>query len=326
MNVVPTKQFPPLERFADKSDRLSAKEARPNKDLERRSDSIGTQKALADNIHNRYGMSVDVEDYFQVWAFSDQIPQGKWDQFQSRVEQSTHGCLDLFDETSVKATFFTLGWVAERFPGLVKEIVERGHEIASHGYDHSKVFNQSAEAFKADVLKTKSILEQISGVQVKGYRAAGFSIDARTPWAHEVLLETGHLYSSSSHPISHDHYGDPKAEQVPHRKSGMIEAPVATTTVFRRRVSCAGGGWFRLLPYEISSRLIKRASSELDGPVIFYFHPWEIDPQQPRIAQASLKSKVRHYTNLSSMRPKLLKLLKTYPWGRIDQTLRLYPQ
>ncbi|MEO0399755.1 MAG: XrtA system polysaccharide deacetylase [Pseudomonadota bacterium] len=277
---------------------------------------------LAPSAAPRFAMSVDVEDYFQVWAFSDVIARRSWDGFHLRVDAATRATLDLFDETNAKATFFTLGWVAERTPGLIREIVARGHEIASHGYEHAKVFDQTPEQFRADVLKTKAILEDVSGTPVRGYRAAGFSIDQRTPWAYDILRETGHVYSSSSHPIAHDHYGDPDAPRHPYMKAGLIEAPVATTDVLGRRVSCAGGGWFRLLPYAASKRLIEKASKTLQGPIIFYFHPWEIDPDQPRIAGASLKSKIRHYTNQSAMAGKLRKLLTTYEWGRIDAALQ----
>lgn len=269
-------------------------------------------------------MSVDVEDYYQVWGFSDVIDRQSWDGFQSRVVRNTNACLDLFDRAGIKATFFTLGWVAEREPGLIQDIVSRGHELASHGYDHTKVFDQSEDAFREDVIKTKAILEDIAGVDVKGYRAAGFSIDQRTPFAHKVLAEAGHIYSSSTHPISHDHYGDPDAPQAPFlplEDSAFIEAPVATTTLFNRRISCAGGGWFRAMPYIASKRLINHAASLTETPLMFYFHPWEIDPEQPRIERASRKSKLRHYLNLSAMAAKLELLMADFEWDRIDRVL-----
>ena len=271
-------------------------------------------------------MSVDVEDYFQVWAFSGVIDRASWDAFPLRVGETTRRCLDLFDAHDVKATFFTLGWVAEREPGLVRDIVARGHELASHGYDHTKVNDQSREEFRADVRKTKALLEDLSGVEVKGYRAAGFSIGPETPWAHDVLAEAGHAYSSSTHPIAHDHYGDPTAPQTPFRPlagAPLIEAPVATATMFGRRVSAAGGGWFRASPLAASKMLLRRAAAALDGPAIFYFHPWEIDPDQPRIDGASMKASLRHYLNLGRMEGKLSNVLAAFPWRRIDDTLGL---
>lgn len=271
----------------------------------------------------RFAMSVDVEDYFQVWAFSGVVRRDDWDGYALRAEDNTRRLLDLFDQHGAKATFFTLGWVGERTPALMRDIAARGHEVASHGYDHKKVFDQTPEEFRADLLKTKKILEDASGVWVRGFRAAGFSIDARTPWAHAVIGETGHDYSSSSHPIAHDHYGDPDAPRGPHRAGGVIEAPVATAEILGRRVSCAGGGWFRAAPYALSKRLLDRASATLGGPAIFYLHPWEIDPGQPRIAAAPWKSKLRHYVNLGVMEQKLARLLAAYSWTRVDEALGL---
>lgn len=272
----------------------------------------------------RFAMSVDVEDYFQVWAFSDVVARSSWDGFSPRVEIATRKVLDLVDSAGAKATFFALGWVAERFPGLIREIVARGHELASHGYDHAKVFDQSRAEFRDDALRTKRILEDVAGAPVVGYRAAGFSIDRRSPWAHETLAEIGYAYSSSSHPIAHDHYGDPTAPRTPWRPvagSNFIEAPVATAELLGRRVSCAGGGWFRAAPYFVAERLIGAGARSLDGPFIFYFHPWEIDPDQPRITGASAKSRLRHYLNLDLMEKKLEKLLASRMWGRIDAAL-----
>jgi polysaccharide deacetylase family protein (PEP-CTERM system associated) len=268
-------------------------------------------------------MSVDVEDYFQVWAFSGVIERARWDDYPLRAEDNTRRLLDLFDEKDAKATFFTLGWVAERAPRLMREIAERGHEVASHGYDHKKVFDQSPDEFRADLVKTRKILEDASGARVRGFRAAGFSIDARTPWAHQILAETGHDYSSSSHPIAHDHYGDPNAPRSPYGAGGIIEAPVATAEIFGRRISCAGGGWFRAAPYAVAKPLIERAAETLGGPVIFYLHPWEVDPGQPRVDAAPLKSKLRHYLNLGAMEGKLARLLDAFPWTRIDNALGL---
>ena len=272
----------------------------------------------------RFAMSVDVEDYFQVWAFSSVISRASWDGFSLRVEGATRRVLDLFDAHRAKATFFLLGWVGERAPGLVREIAARGHEIASHGYDHAKVFEQSEAQFREDAWRAKKLLEDISGRAVRGYRAPGFSINARTPWAYETLAALGYRYSSSSHPIAHDHYGDPQAPRGLHHPvagSDFIEAPVATCEILRQRISCAGGGWFRAAPYTLTKPLIRRAARRLDGPAIFYFHPWEIDPGQPRIRGASLKSQARHYFNLSRMEGKIARLLADFEWRRIDETL-----
>jgi polysaccharide deacetylase family protein (PEP-CTERM system associated) len=274
----------------------------------------------------RFAMSVDVEDYFQVWAFSGVIKRTSWDGFPLRVGETTRRCFDLFDAHNVKATFFTLGWIAEREPGLIREIVARGHELASHGYDHAKVNGQSPTDFRGDVSKTKTLLEDIAGVEVKGYRAAGFSIGRDTPWAHDVLAEAGHAYSSSTHPIRHDHYGDAAAPQSPYRplsNAPFIEAPVATANVFGQRISAAGGGWFRAAPLAASKALLTRAAATLGGPAIFYFHPWEIDPDQPRITGAPLKSTLRHYLNLKQMEGKLSNILSAFPWRRIDESLGL---
>lgn len=290
---------------------------------------IGASNATAANAQRKFALSVDVEDYFQVWAFSDVISRSAWDGFPLRVGASTRRCLDLFDAHQAKATFFTLGWVGERDRGLVREIVERGHELASHGYDHTKVNQQSRAEFREDVAKSKKMLEDISGVAVIGYRAAGFSIDQSTPWAHEVLAEIGHTYSSSSHPVTHDHYGDPAARRDRHRPiegAGFVEAPVATVDLFGKRISCAGGGRFRAGPVALSKALIRRAAASLEGPAIFYFHPWEIDVDQPRIRRASLKSKMRHYLNLETMQSKLSRMLAAFQWGRIDDALDLRPQ
>lgn len=277
--------------------------------------------------HASFAMSVDVEDYFQVWAFSSAVSRSSWDGFSLRVGDAARRCLDLFDEHDVKGTFFTLGWVAERDRPLIRQIVDRGHELASHGYDHTKVNEQDRAAFFQDVQRTKKLLEDISGANVAGYRAAGFSIDETTPWAYDTLAEVGHTYSSSVHPIKHDHYGDQHAPQTPYRplsSSPFIEAPVATVNFLGQRISCAGGGWFRAFPYAAYRQLLNRAANRLNGPVIFYFHPWEIDPDQPRIKSVSARSRFRHYLNLKSMTPKLKRLLKAHPWRRIDETLDLF--
>ncbi|MGE0408149.1 MAG: XrtA system polysaccharide deacetylase [Amphiplicatus sp.] len=273
-----------------------------------------------------FAMSVDVEDYFQVWAFSGVIDRARWDGFAPRVADATRRVLDLFDGPGAKATFFTLGWIAERTPSLIRDIVARGHELASHGYDHRKVFDQTREEFREDAGRTKKLLEDIAGVEIAGYRAPGFSIGRATPWAYETLAALGYRYSSSVHPIAHDHYGDPLAPRAPFHPLGgrdFIEAPVATVEFAGRRIPCAGGGWFRAAPYLLSRRLLARAGASVVGPAIFYFHPWEIDPGQPRIRAAPLKSRLRHYLGLGAAEGKLRRLLEDFRWGRIDAALGL---
>ncbi|MEM9898414.1 MAG: XrtA system polysaccharide deacetylase [Pseudomonadota bacterium] len=278
-------------------------------------------------LHPKFCMSVDVEDYFQVWAFSDVIPKSSWGGFALRVGETTRRILDLFDESQTKATFFSLAWVAERDRSLIRDIVQRGHELASHGSDHAKTFDQTPQEFFIDIDRSKRTLEDITGAEIRGFRAPGFSFDARTPWAYEMLEKAGYVYSSSSHPIAHDHYGDPDGQRTPYRNGNILEVPVATAEMFGRRVSAAGGGWFRAAPYELSKRLILQARDQLSGPVVFYFHPWEIDPDQPRIASASMKSKLRHYLNLNRMPRKLRRLLSDNDvldgqrWSRIDDMI-----
>jgi polysaccharide deacetylase family protein (PEP-CTERM system associated) len=266
-------------------------------------------------------LSVDVEDWFQVGAFENVIAKADWERLPRRVEANADECLALFDEAGVKGTFFTLGWVAERHPGLVRRIVDAGHEIASHGWDHDRVFTLTPEAFRADLRRAHSAIGDAGGVAPTGYRAPSFSIDARTPWAHSVLAEEGYAYSSSVAPIAHDHYGWREAPRFAHRPlpgSDFLELPVTTVEIAGRRMAAGGGGFFRLLPYRFSSWAISRVNSTDRRPAIFYFHPWEIDPGQPRVASAPLRSRLRHYSRLSAMRPKLLKLFKAHRWGRTD--------
>lgn len=272
----------------------------------------------------RNALSVDVEDWFQVGAFERVIDRAAWETLPRRVEANTDAVLALFDEAGVKATFFTLGWVAERHPGLIRRIAEAGHEIASHGLDHRRVFTMDADSFRADIARARKALEDASGRPVTGYRAPSFSIDARTPWAHAVLGEEGYAYSSSVAPVAHDHYGwreSPRFAWRPVAGAELIELPVTTVHVAGRRMAAGGGGFFRLLPYAFSNWAVGRVNRTEQRPAIFYFHPWEIDPGQPRVADAPLKSKLRHYTNLSAMRPKLLKLLRAHEWTRTDEVV-----
>ena len=269
-------------------------------------------------------LSVDVEDWFQVGAFERVIAKSDWDGLASRVERNSDAVLALFAEAGVKATFFTLGWVAERHPALIRRIVEAGHEIASHGWDHDRVFTLAPEAFRADLRRAHAAIADAGGVAPTGYRAPSFSIDKRTPWAHSILTEEGYAYSSSVAPIAHDHYGwreAPRFAFLPLADSPLIELPVTTVEVAGRRMAAGGGGFFRLLPYRFSNWAIGRVNAIEARPAVFYFHPWEIDPDQPRVSAAPLKSKLRHYSRLSAMRPKLLKLLGSHRWGRTDMVV-----
>lgn len=265
-------------------------------------------------------MSVDVEDYYQVSAFAGVVPRSAWPDYPSRVEDSTRRVLDLFAASGVRATFFVLGCVARRHPDLVRAIVAAGHELASHGHDHYRVGEQTPREFAVDVTATKARLEDIGSVAVQGYRAASFSIGRGTWWAFATLAEAGYRYSSSIHPIRHDHYGVPDAPRFPFRPGGgdLTEIPVATVEILGRRWSCAGGGFFRLFPYGWSRWAIGRVNRQEGRPVTFYFHPWEIDPGQPRVAGLPARSRFRHYINLRAMEGKLRRLLAEFAWSRID--------
>lgn len=268
------------------------------------------------------GLSVDVEDWFQVGAFETVIDRGDWDGLTCRVERNCQQILALFDEAGVKGTFFTLGWIAERYPAMMRRIAAAGHEIASHGWDHARVFTLGREAFAADIERARKVLEDVTGQRVTGYRAPSFSIDARTPWAHEVLAEQGYVYSSSVAPIVHDHYGWREAPRFAFRPvSGaeLIEVPVTTAEVAGRRMAAGGGGFFRLLPYAVSRWAIRQVNERDSRPAVFYFHPWEIDPDQPRPPVAPFKSRLRHYTNLDVMAAKLARLVREFRWGRMDE-------
>lgn len=272
------------------------------------------------------GLSVDVEDWFQVGAFENVIDRADWDGLTTRVERNVHEILDLFDEAGVKATFFTLGWVAQRNRGLMRQIVERGHEMASHGWDHARVFTMDRAQFAEDIRKAKAELEDASGSAVIGYRAPSFSIDKRNPWAHAELAEQGYIYSSSVAPIAHDHYGWREAPRFAFRPladASMIEIPVTTAEFAGKRLAAGGGGFFRVLPYGFSRWAISQVNNRDGRPAVFYFHPWEIDPGQPRVAGAPLKSRLRHYTKLDRMADKLRKLVRDFEWGRMDDVARI---
>ncbi len=269
------------------------------------------------------GLSVDVEEWFQVGAFENTISRSDWDGLESRVADNTAAVLDLFGETGVKATFFTLGWVAQRHPALMRRIVDEGHELASHGWDHARVFTFTAEEFRADLARARAALEDAGGVRVTGYRAPSFSIDARTPWAHQVLAEEGYGYSSSVAPIRHDHYGwaaSPIGAHRPVEGADFIELPITMIRVAGRSMT-TGGGFFRLLPSFLTDQAVQSVNQRAGRPGVFYFHPWEVDPGQPRVAGAPLKSKLRHYSRLGAMAGKVRHLVKRHNWGRIDAVI-----
>ena len=266
-------------------------------------------------------MSVDVEDYFQVQAFADTIDRADWDTLPCRVERNVDRLLEIFDAAGVKSTFFTLGWVAERYPALIRRVVAGGHELASHGWNHTRADSQDAGAFRADIRKTKAFLQDVGGVEVTGYRAATFSIGPDNYWAFDILQEEGYRYSSSLYPIKHDLYGDTGASRVPFHPRGLrlLEVPMTTVQWFGRNFPCSGGGYFRLLPYAVSRFNMRRVNDHDGQPCVFYFHPWEIDPDQPRQRNIGFKTRFRHYTNLGSMEGRLKRLLKDFAWDRMDR-------
>ncbi|MEH6791171.1 MAG: XrtA system polysaccharide deacetylase [Parasphingorhabdus sp.] len=294
---------------------MSMQDARP--------EAFGTA-GQADGLLN--GMSVDIEDWFQVGAFETVIDRADWDKLNQRVERNTDAVLRLFEEAGIKATFFILGWVAERYPALMQRIVAAGHEIANHGYDHARVHTLSADQFRADLDRSRKLLEDSSGQKVVGYRAPSFSIDQRTPWAHAILAEQGYAYSSSVAPINHDHYGwagSPRFAWKPVAGSNLVELPVTTVKFGNRILAAGGGGFFRLLPYSLYKQSIRKMQREDQRGAIFYFHPWEIDPDQPRVGNAPLRSKLRHYTNMKHMRAKLLRAGRDFRWTRVDELAAL---
>lgn len=265
-------------------------------------------------------ISIDVEDYFQVSAFEHSIDRGDWDSIEHRIVNNTHTVLDLLENHNVKATFFTLGWVAERYPEIVKKIIDNGHELASHGYGHQRVSDLTSAEFKQDLIKAKNILEDISGVEIKGYRAPSYSIGKDNIWALDVLAQTGHQYSSSIYPIKHDHYGYPEAPRFvfKDKKTGLIEIPITTMKFMNRLFPAGGGGFFRFYPYFLSRWVIGQVNKKDKMPSIFYFHPWEIDPNQPKQNNISAKSQFRHYLNLDKTEKRLNHLLTDFSWGRMD--------
>lgn len=264
-------------------------------------------------------LTIDVEDYFQVSAFAPYIRRGDWDTRECRVERNVNRILDLLDAGRAKATFFTLGWIAERYPQLVHEIVARGHELASHGYGHERASDLDEAAFLLDVRRAKEILEDLGGVEVQGYRAPSFSIGTQNLWAFDTLAHAGYRYSSSIYPIQHDHYGMPDSPRFAYRvNEQLLEIPVTTLRLGGRNLPSSGGGYFRLLPYALSRWMLQRVNSGDAEPAIFYFHPWEIDADQPRVEGIDLKTRFRHYVNISRMERRLQQLMTDFRWGRMD--------
>lgn len=264
-------------------------------------------------------LTIDVEDYFQVSAFAPHINRADWDGIECRVERNVERILEMLDGTDAQATFFTLGWIAERYPQLVRRIVDNGHELASHGYGHLRASDQTEAAFFTDIDTAKRLLEDLSGVEVKGYRAPSFSIGKGNLWAFDTLERAGYRYSSSIYPIKHDHYGMPDAPRFAHSVGGLVEIPVTTVRSFMRNWPASGGGYFRLFPYVVSRELLRRVNHADKQPAIFYFHPWEIDPEQPRVQGVSAKTRFRHYVNLDRMEHRISRLLADFSWGRMDR-------
>ena len=285
---------------------------------------VGWRQRPVPNLSNTElnAMTVDVEDYFQVEAFAPHINRHEWDRRECRVEANVDRILLLFADANTKATFFTLGWVAERYPALIRRIVDNGHELASHGSAHFRADHQSRPQFLADVTRAKAVLEDIGGVAVNGYRATSFSIGRRNLWALNVLDEAGYKYSSSTFPINHDLYGIPEQPRFafyPFPDSKFVEIPITTLRRFGRNWPSGGGGYFRLYPYGLFKRSLQAVRSADRQPCMFYFHPWEIDAAQPRVPGTSLKTRVRHYLNLDRTYGRLQQLLKDFRWSSVDR-------
>lgn len=273
-------------------------------------------------------MSIDVEDYFQVSAFAAHIRREDWDSLPCRVERNIDTILGLLDDADAKATFFTLGWIAKRYPQVVSRIVDNGHELASHGYGHQRASDLTPEQFRHDITRAKKLLEDLGGVAVLGYRAPSFSINHANWWAVEELENAGYVYSSSIYPVRHDHYGMPDAPRFAHRPNGaggILELPPTTVPLMGRNLPAAGGGWFRLLPYGVSRWMLQRVNTQEQAPCMFYFHPWELDAGQPRQPGLSAKTRFRHYVNLHRMQGRVRQLLNDFEWDRVDRVF-LPPQ
>jgi polysaccharide deacetylase family protein (PEP-CTERM system associated) len=279
----------------------------------------------------RHALTVDVEDYFHVSAFADTIEPSQWDTLSPRVEANSRKLLELFARSDVRATFFVLGWVAERFPGLVRDIVAQGHEVASHGYSHQLIYQQSPKVFRSETAKSKALLEDITGKSVKGYRAASYSITGESLWALDILAELDFEYDSSIFPVHHDRYGMPNAPARIHRAispsgGALLEFPLTVARLYRWSLPVAGGGYFRLYPYWFSRALLRKSQRDLDQPFIFYLHPWEVDPGQPRVENASWLSRFRHYQNLGRCEQRLERLLSDFQFTTVAEVLAMHQQ
>jgi polysaccharide deacetylase family protein (PEP-CTERM system associated) len=270
----------------------------------------------------RNAMTCDVEDYFQVSAFAPYIDRASWPERECRVEANMDRILALFERTGVRATFFTLGWIAERYPNVVKRIVAGGHELASHGYGHLRASDQTRAEFDNDIRSSKALLEDLGGQEVLGYRAPSFSIGRDNLWALDALLEAGYRYSSSIYPVVHDHYGMPEAPRFafyPNGTDGLLEVPVTTVHMMGRNLPAGGGGYFRLLPYALSRWMMNKVNRDDRQPALFYFHPWEVDPDQPRPEGIGAKSRFRHYVNIGRMESRIEALARDFAWDRMDR-------
>ena len=263
----------------------------------------------------------DVEEKLNVSPVENHIPREQWHSIECRIPENIDKTLARLEEFDARATFFTLGWVAEQHPSVVRRISDAGHELASHGMQHVRVWTQRPEEFFDDASRSKKLLEDVSGREVRGYRAASWSIDRRTPWAWQELARAGYAYSSSVYPVSHDHYGAPDSPTAAYvdEESGVLEIPASTSRFLGRRVPISGGGYFRLYPLSVSRWFIDREVRRSALPYMFYFHPWELDPEQPRIEKADRKSKFRHYLNLDQFESRWIALLNDYSWDRMDR-------
>jgi len=283
---------------------------------------LAARPAPAPGERIRNAMTCDVEDYFQVSAFAPYIDRASWPTRECRVEANMDRILALFDAKGVRATFFTLGWIAERYPNVVKRIVAGGHELASHGYGHLRASDQTRAEFDNDIRSSKALLEDIGGQQVLGYRAPSFSIGRDNLWALDALLEAGYRYSSSIYPVAHDHYGMPEAPRFafyPNGTDGLLEVPITTVQMMGRNLPAGGGGYFRLLPYALSRWMMAKVNQDDRQPALFYFHPWEIDPGQPRPEGVGAKSRFRHYVNIDRMESRIEALARDFAWDRMDR-------
>ena len=266
-------------------------------------------------------LTVDVEDFFQVSAFEKYIPREKWESIPRRVEANTERILALFQNHKVKATFFILGWVAQRHPNLIQKILNEGHELACHGYSHIRASTQTPKEFYDDVKKAKTIIEDIVGRSLKGYRAPSYSISQNNLWALDILDDMGFEYSSSIYPVKHDLYGMPNAPRFvfkPNKTRQLLEIPVSTVQIAGKNYPCGGGGFFRLFPYNISRWAINRVNNSDKEACIFYFHPWELDAEQPRVNGIDLRTRIRHYLNLNRTELRLNKLLADFQWDTME--------